>query len=157
LLNDVRIFLPVHFPFLTFLELNIDILEEGLPLSALHFFVSVEQPSYDLRVLELYVIHLVGRASLFLDLLDMLLDLLNLLVESLSVRVKDVVAFLESHSLLVQIDAEGYPEHSDQSLHHKHEELAVSDQDVVSGVPILDIVFLLQNLEICAKHSVDSG
>ena len=87
----------------------------------------------------------------------MLLDLLNLLVESLSVRVKDVVAFLESHSLLVQIDAEGYPEHSDQSLHHKHEELAVSNQDVVSRVPILDIVFLLQNLEICAKHSVDSG
>jgi len=85
------------------------------------------------------------------------LDLLNLLLEGLLLRVDDVVAFLESHSLFVQIDAKRDPKHTDQSLHHIKEQLAVSDQDVVSGVSVLDIVFLLQNLEICANHSVDRG
>ena len=160
LLDDVRVILPpsrIQFSLLTFLELYIDILEERLPLSALHFFVPVEQPCHDLGVLELDVIQLVRRACFFFDFCNVLLDLLNLLLEGLLLRVDNVVAFLESHSLLVQIDAKCDPKHTDQSLHHIQEQLAVSDQDVVSGIPVLNIVFLLQNLEICANHSVDRG
>jgi hypothetical protein len=85
----------------------------------LHLFVSVEQPGHNLGVLKLNVIHLVGRASLFLDLLNVLLNLFDLLIESLLVGVNDMMALLESHCLLVQIDAKGYPEHSDQSLHQE--------------------------------------
>ena len=103
------------------------------------------------------VIHLVGRASLFLDLLNVLLNLFDLLIESLLVGVNDMMALLESHCLLVQIDAKGYPEHSDQSLHQEKEQLAVPNQDVVSRIPVFDVIFLLQNLKISAKHSVDGG
>jgi hypothetical protein len=133
------------------LQLLIKLLEENLPLAALHLLVAVEKPGNNLLVLELYIA-LQGRAiRKLVDFFDLLLNLIDLVVEGLLFGVWAHMTLLESHRILVQVGRHRNGKETQQRFQHRDEKLAVAQHPPFIAI-VLSAMGKTDQLEVVAKH-----